>query len=337
MKTANINESSQILAISGVNEFLLAATQKRSGEIFERVGRHSLAHGEQIVGLCDALLREAGLALGELDAIAVDIGPGSFTGQRISLSFAKGLGLALGKPLIGLDSFSLWQPDQRAQEKPQDRAQNEPNQHKEPSGPVLIVIDGRKRRFYAQLRVAAASGHNSGQNQKNEMEAQAYSGNTPKPCQIIGTWDLSADRLYQMLRKQISKQIENPVQNQNPVQNTAQHSERPPLRLGGPGARLFQSELAKTEPPESCPVWQALKLPQNAPDMFRVLAQNMLHLAQKAQASGSYMKASDGPFYLRKSDAQEQREQKRAQNPARNKNCASPDIAARLDAHPKNR
>ena len=312
MKTANINNSGQILAISGVNEFLLAATQKRSGEIFERVGRHSLAHGEQIVGLCDALLREAGLALGELDAIAVDLGPGSFTGQRISLSFAKGLGLALGKPLIGLDSFSLWQPDQRAQEKPQDRAQNEPNQHKEPSGPVLIVIDGRKRRFYAQLRASTDP-----QNKTDEAEAaQQCSGNAPKPCQIIGTWDLSADRLYQMLRKQISKQIENPLRNQNPVQNTAQHSERPPLRLGGPGAQLFQSELAKTEPPESCPVWQALKLPQNAPDIFWVLAQNMLHLAQKAHASGSYMKASDGPFYLRKSDAQEQREQKKAQNPA---------------------
>ena len=104
----SLNTFAQILAISGVNEYLLIALQKRSGEILERVGQSHFAHGEQIVGVCDAILSEAALPLAALDAIAIDLGPGSFTGQRISLSFAKGLGLALGKPLVGLDSFSIW-------------------------------------------------------------------------------------------------------------------------------------------------------------------------------------------------------------------------------------
>ncbi|MGZ8562111.1 MAG: tRNA (adenosine(37)-N6)-threonylcarbamoyltransferase complex dimerization subunit type 1 TsaB [Candidatus Limnocylindria bacterium] len=54
------------------------------------------------------LLARAGRELGEANAIAVGIGPGSFTGLRVSMSLAKGLALALDVPLVGVPSLDAW-------------------------------------------------------------------------------------------------------------------------------------------------------------------------------------------------------------------------------------
>ncbi len=63
------------------------------------------------------LLARAGRELGEATALAVGVGPGSFTGLRVSMSLAKGMALALGVPLIGVPSLEAWlaaEPDARA-------------------------------------------------------------------------------------------------------------------------------------------------------------------------------------------------------------------------------
>jgi tRNA threonylcarbamoyladenosine biosynthesis protein TsaB len=60
---------------------------------------------ERGIGLIDELLTEAGVAISDLDALAVGIGPGGFTGLRITLSFAKALALSIGCPLIGVSSL----------------------------------------------------------------------------------------------------------------------------------------------------------------------------------------------------------------------------------------
>ncbi|HEY2107772.1 MAG TPA: tRNA (adenosine(37)-N6)-threonylcarbamoyltransferase complex dimerization subunit type 1 TsaB, partial [Candidatus Binataceae bacterium] len=68
------------------------------------------AHGESVVGAIDGLLRRSGLSIRELAAIAVGIGPGSFTGLRIALSYAKGVALATGCAIVGvptLDALAL--------------------------------------------------------------------------------------------------------------------------------------------------------------------------------------------------------------------------------------
>jgi tRNA threonylcarbamoyl adenosine modification protein YeaZ len=62
----------------------------------------------------DALLREAGVEPSELDALAVGIGPGSFTGVRMGLAAARGIALALGIPVAGvstLDALGAGAPD----------------------------------------------------------------------------------------------------------------------------------------------------------------------------------------------------------------------------------
>lgn len=60
---------------------------------------------EQILARTDDLLREAGLALGDLDGIAFGRGPGSFTGLRVSVAVAQGLGAVGGTPLLPVSSL----------------------------------------------------------------------------------------------------------------------------------------------------------------------------------------------------------------------------------------
>ena len=59
-------------------------------------------HQERIAGMTSELMAAAGLEFAALDRVAVTVGPGSFTGLRIGLAFAKGLSVALGKPCAGV-------------------------------------------------------------------------------------------------------------------------------------------------------------------------------------------------------------------------------------------
>ena len=54
----------------------------------------------------DALLRQAGARTRDLDALAVGIGPGSFTGVRVGLATARGIAFALGVPVAGVSTLA---------------------------------------------------------------------------------------------------------------------------------------------------------------------------------------------------------------------------------------
>jgi tRNA threonylcarbamoyladenosine biosynthesis protein TsaB len=64
-------------------------------------------HAEALAPMVEALMREAGVAFAALDRIAVTTGPGTFTGQRVGLAFARGLGVALKKPVIGVTTLDV--------------------------------------------------------------------------------------------------------------------------------------------------------------------------------------------------------------------------------------
>lgn len=70
----------------------------------EAIGR---GHAERLLPMIDEMLHEAGYTYDGVERIAVTVGPGTFTGLRIGLSVARGLGLALNKPVIGLTSLQV--------------------------------------------------------------------------------------------------------------------------------------------------------------------------------------------------------------------------------------
>lgn len=94
-----------ILAIDSATPVAGVALLRDESLIVETFANIGLTHSETLMPMVDRVLKDAGLPVGQLHAIAVTIGPGSFTGLRIGLAAAKGLALAADKPLIGISTL----------------------------------------------------------------------------------------------------------------------------------------------------------------------------------------------------------------------------------------
>ena len=78
----------------------------RDGELISlRESDEGRDHAKKVGVFVDELLRETGISPDELDAVAVGMGPGSYTGLRIGVSFAKGLCYGLAIPLVAVGSL----------------------------------------------------------------------------------------------------------------------------------------------------------------------------------------------------------------------------------------
>ncbi len=62
-------------------------------------------HSEKITLFIDSVMKKAGISYNQLDAVAVSMGPGSYTGLRIGVSTAKGICYAVSKPLIAVETL----------------------------------------------------------------------------------------------------------------------------------------------------------------------------------------------------------------------------------------
>ena len=102
--------------------------------LFERSELAPRRHAELLLPMCEEVLAEAGIARGDLDALAVGRGPGAFTGVRLAVSAAQGIALALGIPVVPVSSLAAL-----AMQAPDDGAG------------VLAVIDARMGEVYAGL------------------------------------------------------------------------------------------------------------------------------------------------------------------------------------------
>ena len=73
----------------------------------ERVVKEPKAHARIIPQLLREVITESGITIDECSAVCVSSGPGSYTGLRVGVSFAKGLCYGSGKPLISVSSLEL--------------------------------------------------------------------------------------------------------------------------------------------------------------------------------------------------------------------------------------
>jgi len=91
-------------------------------------------HSGRLLESITGLLKAAGLTPDGLDAFAVSLGPGSFTGVRVGIATVKGLAIATGKPVVGFSSLAML-------------AMNLPFS----SSQVAPMFDARKGEVYAAL------------------------------------------------------------------------------------------------------------------------------------------------------------------------------------------
>lgn len=100
----------RILAIDSsglVASVAIVERDEKMGEktIAEYTVNHKKTHSQTLLPMLDEIVKMTEFDLDSIDAIAVAGGPGSFTGLRIGSATAKGLGLALGKPLIHIPTL----------------------------------------------------------------------------------------------------------------------------------------------------------------------------------------------------------------------------------------
>jgi tRNA threonylcarbamoyladenosine biosynthesis protein TsaB len=126
----------KILALEGaLGTFSCCFADGRRRFVSSTVGQTGLEAGLDAVR---GVLREAHEKLDALDRLAVGTGPGSFTGLRIAISYAKGLALAKRLPLVGVPSYDVLEPD-------------------DAQVPVLTIVSGRVGVICTRLRTESGS------------------------------------------------------------------------------------------------------------------------------------------------------------------------------------
>ena len=98
-----------ILGIETTGKVGSVAIIDENGKTVNRVTTDSMSHLRELVPMIKELVDELGISLNELDAIAVSVGPGSFTGIRIGLATAKTLAQTLGKKCISVNSLEIFE------------------------------------------------------------------------------------------------------------------------------------------------------------------------------------------------------------------------------------
>lgn len=95
-----------VLAIDTSGSFCSVAVVNGSGVRTAVSSEGSGDHFEQLPLLVGRVCADAGISTSDIRSIRIGIGPGSFTGLRIGMSFAKGLACSLQVPLIGCSSLA---------------------------------------------------------------------------------------------------------------------------------------------------------------------------------------------------------------------------------------
>jgi tRNA threonylcarbamoyladenosine biosynthesis protein TsaB len=101
-------------------------------------------HAKSLLPMIDSLLREGKIELSDLNMIVCGVGPGSFTGIRIGVAVAQGLGFGQELPVMGIPTLEAMAHRLWRQEKVQR---------------VLVLLDARMQQFFAATYTIIKHGH----------------------------------------------------------------------------------------------------------------------------------------------------------------------------------
>lgn len=126
-------------------------------------------HAKRLMYLIDSALKMASIDLQAVEAFAVTIGPGSFTGIRIGVSAIKGLAFATGKPVTGVSTLEVlvsqfpWYPNV-----------------------ICPMLDARKGQVYTALYEWAPDGQWRKVLQDCAVDPAVWIGRIDRPCLFVG-------------------------------------------------------------------------------------------------------------------------------------------------------
>ena len=124
----------RILGIETATNVCSVCVMENSQLIAEYTTNITKTHSQRLMPMIEHVLANVELSPKDIEAIAVSVGPGSFTGLRIGIASAKGLALSLKKPIIGIPTL-------------EGMALNIPA----PDSIICPVIDARKGEIYSAL------------------------------------------------------------------------------------------------------------------------------------------------------------------------------------------
>ncbi len=135
--------------------------------VADRCDPISRGHAEALAPLVDAVVETAGCTPKDLDRIIASVGPGSFTGVRVGVAYARGLALALDIPAVGISTLVAMGCVVAGAVHP---------------GAVVVALDARRGQIYAQ---AFENGQPADEPQA--ISAADFAASTPAPDLIVGS------------------------------------------------------------------------------------------------------------------------------------------------------
>ena len=126
-----------LLALESATDLVGAALLRADGALAEHSHTGGRAHAELLAPAIAEVCAVSGVTLSDVDALAVDIGPGLFTGLRVGVATAKALGQALGLGVLGVTSLDILAAGAREVAGPARSAR------------VVSVVDARRSEVFA--------------------------------------------------------------------------------------------------------------------------------------------------------------------------------------------
>jgi tRNA threonylcarbamoyladenosine biosynthesis protein TsaB len=136
----------------------------KNGEtmVCKEIAEQGYSHAEKLHVFIEEILKETGIGVTDLNAVAVSKGPGSYTGLRIGVSTAKGLCYALGIPLIAVDTLQVL-------------AKQALTLINYDGGHIVSMIDARRMEVYSAV-------YDGSLNRINDVQAEILSEDSYADC-----------------------------------------------------------------------------------------------------------------------------------------------------------